>query len=165
MAVTKDQHIVRYGVGGNADQPFNQPIGANVTVYRGTIALTDGTTGYLKNPDTAVASTDVCWGLIQQCGPESVDTGPGIANTSSVSGVVTADITPGTFFLACDTTLTQANIGAQLYVKDAITVSLTSTGRPKAGYLVSIDTTQTQAPGPYAVQMGTGISGPGGAGP
>lgn len=165
MALTKDVHIERYGVGGNADQPFNQPLGANVTVYRGSIALTDGTTGFLKNPDTAVGSTDVCWGLIEQAGPESVDTGPGIANSSSVSGVVTADITPGTFFLACDTTLTQANVGAQLYVKDAITVSLTASSRPKAGYLVAIDTTRTQAPGPYAVQIGTGISGPGGAGP
>lgn len=159
MALTKDVHIERYGSGGG-NLPYNQPIGANVTVYRGSIAVTDGTTGFLKNPDTAVGSTDVVWGLIQQAGPESVDTGPGIANASSVSGVVTADIETGTFFLACDTTLTQANIGAKVYVKDAITVSLTQSTRPLAGVLVSIDTTRTQAPGPYAIEMGTGVTAP-----
>jgi hypothetical protein len=157
MAVTKDQHIERYGVGD--PQPYNQPIGASVTVYRGTIAVTDGTTGYLKNPDTAVTATDIVWGLIQQCGPETIDSGPGIANASSVSGVVTADIATGTFFLACDTTLTQANIGAKVYVKDAITVSLTSTSRPLAGILVAIET-RSQAPGNYAISLGGGITGP-----
>lgn len=162
MTVTRDVHIEQYGDPGNAHQPLVQPLAANTTVYRGTLAITDGTTGYLKNPDTAVGSTDIVWGLIEGNAPGSgvADITAGVVNSSSVSGVNLVQIRTGTFFLACDTTLTQANIGAKLYVKDAITVSLTSTSRPLAGVLMAIDTSRTQAPGPYAVDIGTGIVAP-----
>jgi hypothetical protein len=155
MALTKDVHIERLGVG--VDQPFNFPLGASVTVYRGSFALTDAA-GNLKNASNP-SSTDKCWGLIQQAGPESVDTGPGIVNGSTVAGVVTADVATGTFFMASDGTLTQSNVGMVVYVKDEVTVSATASTRPAAGVLVYIET-RPQAPGNYAIAIGTGITGP-----
>lgn len=162
MALSKDVHIERYGVGGNADQPLNYPLGANVTVYRGSIALTDAN-GNIKNASNP-SSTDKCWGLIQQAGPESVDTGPGINNASSVAGTVTVDVETGTFFLASDGTLGQSTVGQTVYVVNETTVSTSSSGstRPIAGVHYAVDTTRTQPPGGYAILLGTGLTGPSG---
>jgi len=161
MALSKDVHIERYGVGGSADQPLNFGIKASTTVYRGSIALT--ASGVLKNASSP-ASTDLCWGLIQQCGPESADTGPGIANGSSVDGVVSADVATGTFFLASGANTDQlgaTTLGKPVYVIDEVTVGATSGGgtRPVAGVHVATET-RTQALGSYAIKLGSGITGP-----
>jgi hypothetical protein len=161
MALSKDVHIERYGVGGNADQPLNFGIKGSTTVYRGSIALT--ASGVLKN-SSSPASTDLCWGVVQQCGPESVDTGPGIVNGSSVDGVVSADVATGTFFMASGTSadqLSATTLGKTVYVIDEVTVGATSGSgtRPVAGVHVYTET-RTQAPGNYAIKFGSGLTGP-----
>lgn len=152
MALTADVKITRYGT-DTGHQLANQPLGGSVTVYRGSIALTD-VNGYLKNASSP-ASTDTCWGVIEN----SVDlafTGPGITNPNTTNGGVNVNIATGTFFLNSGTSgdaLTQANVGATVYVIDEVTVGKTSGGgtRPVAGVLMAIDTTQ---PGGYAVKLG-----------
>jgi hypothetical protein len=159
MALTADVHIERYGVAGDNHQPYNLPIGANVTVYRGSIALTD-TTGNLKNAASPL-STDTCWGLIDTYGPGTVDTVPGLNNASTVAGVVSADIATGTFFLASATgadQLSQSTYGKTVYVVNETTVGLTSNGgtRPVAGCHVYTEAAgRVQAPGPYAIKLGS----------
>ena len=156
-ALTGDIHWERFGVGDTA-QPINQPLGGNVTVYRGSIALTD-TSGNVKTNST-VTSTDTCWGIIQGGGPGYLDATPGVINTSSVAGVVTVDIVQGTFLLASGTgsdQLAQSSVGRTVYVMSEYTVGYTSGGgsRPAAGTLIAVlSETPAQAPGVYAVRLG-----------
>lgn len=163
-ALTHDVHKERYGAAD--DTPYNFPIAASTTVYRGSIALTSVVANVtaLKNAATP-ASTDICWGVIDQAGPESVNTGPGIVNGSSVSGVVTADVATGTFFLASGTgadQLSSSSIGSTVYVIDEVTVGLTTGGgtRPIAGVHVYTEAQgRFQAPGNYAIKLGSTGSG------
>jgi hypothetical protein len=155
MALTQDVHKERYG--NSDDAPYNLPLGASVTVYRGSIALTN-TLGYLKNASSP-SSTDTCWGLIDQCGPESVNSGAGIVN-GTTSGAVTADIATGTFFLASGSgadQLSQSTYGSTVYVINETTVGLTSNGstRPIAGIHVYTEAAgRFQAPGNFAIKLG-----------
>jgi hypothetical protein len=165
MALSQDVRIERYGVPGNAHQPLNRPLGAGVTVYRGSIALTDAN-GNIKNASNP-SSTDLAWGIIEGAGPGTANLSPGIVNSSTVASTVTVEIGTGCFYLASGTgsdQLNQSNVGQAVYVINETTVGLTSGGssRPKAGVLMNIDFTRTQAPGFYAIDMGTGITGPAG---
>lgn len=161
MGVTSDQKIVRYGSWD--DHEFQvMGLGANVTVYRGTIALSNGTgahQGYLKNAAT-VASTDVCWGLIDHVAPGStaIDGAPGITG-GSTDGAVSVEIAQGTFFLGSSTGSDQLGVttlGLSVYVYNETTVAATSGGaaRPIAGIHVFTDTTG-QYPGGYAIKLGS----------
>jgi hypothetical protein len=165
MALTADVHKERYG--SSDDAPYNIPMGASVTVYRGSIALTNGVglagAGYLKNASSP-ASTDQCWGIIDQCGPESVDSGAGITN-GTTSGATTVDVQTGTFFLASSTgadALPAVATGATVYVYNETTVALTSGGgtRPVAGVHVYTESAgRVQAPGNYAIKMASPTGG------
>jgi hypothetical protein len=162
MALTSDIHYERWGV-GDTTAPIIQPLGGSVTVYRGSIALTDSS-GNVKNASSPL-STDTCWGIIAGFGPGNVDLSPGVINSSSVASAVTAAIYQGAFLLASGTgsdQLSQSTVGKQVYVINEYTVGLTSGGgtRPVAGVLVNISTeTRVQAPGPYAVKLGTTVVG------
>ena len=163
MSLTSDVKIVRYG-SPDGHEPLNFGIQASLTVYRGSIAVTAGHgqshAGYL-HPASTVASTDVCWGLIESAGPGSIDGGPGIAGGSS-DGAVTANVATGTFFLASAGSSDQLGVntlGSTVYVVDEVTVGLTSNSnaRPVAGVHVAVDTTG-QYPGGYAIRLGNNQS-------
>jgi len=160
MALTADVHKVRYGGPGNAHQPFNFPMRASpVVAYRGSIALTDSG-GFIKNSASPL-TTDTCWGLIDQIGPGGVDTAPGITG-GTADGAVTVDVESGTFFLASGTgadQLSAATVGQKVYVINETTVGLVSTSRPLAGVHIAVDTTRTDAPGPYAIALGPLLGG------
>ena len=156
-ALTGDIHWERFGT-GDTSSGINQPLGASVTVYRGSIALTD-TAGNVKNSST-VASTDTCWGIISGMGPGLIDSGPGVTNPSTVAGVATVDILQGAFLLASGTgsdQLSQSAVGRTVYVISEYTVGYTSGGgtRPAAGTLLAVlSEAPAQAPGVYAVKLG-----------
>lgn len=160
MALTRDQKITRFGT-PTGHEPINLGLKAGVTVYRGSIALTD-TSGYLKNA-ASPASTDLCWGLIERvgAGSDQIDGSPGITG-GSTDGSVTAEIATGAFYLGSSTSsdqLSVATLGKDVYVYDEITVAATNGGssRPKAGVHVGIDTSG-RVPGGYAIRMGTNQS-------
>jgi hypothetical protein len=156
-ALTGDIHYERFGT-GDVQCNINMPLGASITVYRGSIALTD-TSGNVKN-SSAVLSTDTCWGIIQDAGPGTLDSGPGINNPSTVAGFVTVDIAQGAFLLASGAgsdQLSQSAVGKSVYVMSEYTVGLTSGGgnRPVAGVLMAVlGEVPFQAPGAYAVRLG-----------
>lgn len=162
MALTSDIHYERWGV-GDTSTPIVQPLGASVTVYRGSLALLDSS-GNVKNANSPT-STDTCFGIIAGYGPGVVDLSPGVINASATASAVSAIIYQGAFFLASGTgsdQLSQSSVGKTVYVINEYTVGLTSGGgtRPAAGVLVNISTeTRTQAPGPYAVKLGTTVVG------
>lgn len=143
MAVTKDQKIIRYGT-PDGHQPTAQPMKANVSIYAGTIALTDST-GYAV-PATSTATTQKCWGvyngLVNGSPHVSAPITAGSTNGDTIIGIDT-----GTFWLTPGTNsdaLTQADIGAVVYVIDEVTVGKTdgSSSRPIAGRLAEIGTAQ-----------------------
>lgn len=139
MALSADIKQIRFGTPGNASQPVNQPLKASQTVYRGSVAATRS--GYLV-PMSSPLSTDVVWGIVDKAGPGTADTGPGIVG-GSTDGAVTVEIATGTFFLKAGSgadALTQANVGATVYLIDEQTVGATSSGntRPVAGILMAL---------------------------
>jgi hypothetical protein len=166
-ALTADIHPIRYGTPGNSTQPTNQGLKASSTVYRGSIAITRS--GYVV-PATSVQSGDICWGLIDQAGPGTIDSGPGITG-GTTDGIITVDIATGSFWLAAGTgsdAIAQANVGATCYVMNETTVGLTSSGssRPVAGIILAVAGTsagnfQAVAPinsGMVAVHLGSAQS-------
>lgn len=156
-ALTGDIHFERFGT-GDVISPLVQPLGGSVTVYRGSIALTDSS-GNVKSSASPL-STDTCWGIIAGYGPGVADTAPGVINASSVASAVTAMIYQGAFMLASGSgsdQLSQSTVGKTVYVINEYTVGLTTGGgtRPAAGVLLAISPeTLAQAPGPYAVKLG-----------
>jgi len=158
MALTADVEITRFGVPGDAHQTLPALLGANVTIYRGSIAL-QANTGYLKNA-ASPASTDTCLGLIDAGGPGYPNFSPGIVNGSSVSGTIYVDIATGSFYMASDGTLTQANVGGTVYVSNETTVTATQGSNPKAGVLIYIDASPPPtALGGYVVKFNV-VGGP-----
>lgn len=162
MALSSDVKTTRYGVGGNAHQPINKPLGASVTVYRGSVAVTDAL-GNIKNA-SSLSGSEIVWGLIANAGPGTADTGPGITNGGS-SGAVTVEIDTGSFYLANggNTTtdvLTEANVGQVVYLVNETSVAATNGGssRPIAGTLLNVDASQ---PGGFAVKLGSAPPGTG----
>lgn len=159
--LTADIPTVRYGDPGNASQPLQFGIAANVTVYRGSIALTRG--GFLTPAqNSGLQATDVAWGVVGDAGPGFADTGPGIAGSSTAGGV-TAQVETGCFFLASSTGADQLGVttlGKQVFVYDEQTVAATSASnaRPAAGTHIYTDTTRTDSVGPYAIVLGSNTS-------
>lgn len=155
MSTTADLNILRYGT-PDGHQTTAQPMQSNVSLYIGQMAITRA--GYLIQPDTAVQSTDVVWGLIngQVASQESVSSP--ITNTSSVAGGNgLIGIDTGTFWLTPGTSsdaLTQADVGATVYAIDGNTVGKTDGGsaRPIAGKLALIG--DGQYTGLVAVTLG-----------
>ena len=156
MALTADVITVRYGTPGNSTQPVNQPLTANATVYRGSVATTRS--GYLVAASSP-QSTDIVWGIVNGAGPGTADmTTQGITG-GTTNGAVTVEIATGSFFLAAGTgsdAITQANVGATVYLINETTVGLTSGGgtRPVAGVVEAYDTTEINALGYVAVKLG-----------
>lgn len=165
MALSHDVKVIRYGT-HDGHQNLAQPLGASVTVYRGSIALT-GSNGFLKNASSP-ASTDRCWGLIEEAiSLASAFTAPGIINPNTTNGGVTVDIQTGSFLLAAGTgadALSQADCGNAVYVVDEITVGKTngSNTRPTAGVLLAVPDNDASIPSGFvAVKLGsTAVSGP-----
>jgi len=142
MSTTKDILTIRYGT-QDGHQPVAQPLTSGVSVYSGTVAVTRA--GYLINPDTAVQSTDICWGIINGI----VDSNPTVASpiTGVASNATICGIDTGSFFLTPGTSadaLTQADVGKVVYLIDSNTVGKTSGGgtRPVAGTLFGIGVAQ-----------------------
>lgn len=159
MSLTRDQKITRFGT-ADGHEPINLGLKANATVYRGSIAVS---AAGIVHPATTVASTDVCWGMIDHVGPGQIDGGPGITG-GSTDGAVTVEIATGSFFLGSSTgadQLSVATLGATVYVYDETNVAATngSTSRPIAGTHVGIDTTG-QYPGAYAIKLGSAQGSP-----
>ena len=143
MAQTKDALTLRYGT-KDGHQNTYQPMAASVSIYSGTIALTNASG--LAHPATSVATTDTCWGLFNGLlnGTPTVST-PIVEGTTA--GVDTIGIDTGSFWLTPGTSgdaLTQADVGNVVYVIDEVTVGKTSGGatRPVAGRLVAIGLAQ-----------------------
>jgi hypothetical protein len=160
-ALTADIPIVGLGDLGNANQPVNLNLKATTTVYRGSIALTrSGIAVPALNAN--LLSTDVVWGLYEHAGPGTADTGPGITG-GSVDGAVTVDVRTGTFFLASSTgadLLGPTTLGKTVYVYDEQTVAATSASntRPVGGVHMYTDSTRTDAPGTFAIKLGSNES-------
>jgi hypothetical protein len=156
MALTADIQTVRYGTPGNASQPaYPGPLGASVTVYGGSICLTDSS-GNVKNASSP-ASTDICWGLVHA---QTKNATASAWNSPLDTLGNPFQVDTGSFYVAAGTgsdALTQSSIGKTVYVIDEQTVGATSNGntRPVAGVLVNIDTTQG---GGYAVHFGSSQS-------
>ncbi len=164
MALTGDIKIIRDGVPGNASQPVNQPVKANQTVYRGSVAITRS--GYMY-PATAPLSTDVVWGIVDKYGPGIADTGPGIVG-GATDGAVTCEIATGSFFLAnvsttSPDTATQASVGLPIYLVDESHFSMWNDNglRPIAGVLNRIEPFMSTTYGLYSVKLGAYASGTG----
>jgi hypothetical protein len=164
MGLSADIKTIRYATPGNSTQPTNLPMNAGsataVTVYRGSIALTDQN-GWVKNAATPVVS-DTCWGLIDEGGPGYVPTGPGVTNTGA-SGATTVDIATGTFWLGNSTggdLITEAMVGKNVYVFNESAVAATSNGntRPVAGVLIKASDPLNVLSGLVAVHMGSNQS-------
>jgi len=156
MAVTKDQLIYRYGT-KDGHQSTYQPIAASQTIYNGTIALT--ASGYAKSA-ASVASTDTCWGLFNGLLDGTPTTSSPIV-TGTTNGSHTIGIDTGTFWLTPGSSgdaLTQADVGATVYVIDEVTVGKTDGGgsRPVAGVLAEIG--KAQYAGLVAVTLGNSQS-------
>lgn len=149
MALTADIKIIEYG-SPDPRSIFNAPLPTGVTVYRGSIALTNGplssvTPGSLKNASVPT-STDVCWGVLDKYGPGTADTGPGMVGGTGV----TCDVRQGTFGLLSGTgadLLSASTLGQTVYVINETTVGATSGSgtRPVAGVHVSLPTPQASA--------------------
>jgi hypothetical protein len=165
-ALTADIPTERYGTPGNAAQPVNLnmasgTVNSPTTVYRGSIAITRS--GFCTPAtNAAILSTDIVWGIVEQAGPGTADTGPGITNTGA-SSTVTVEVATGTFFLASSTgadALGVTTLGKTVYVYDEQTVAATngSNTRPVAGIHAYTDSTRTNAPGIYAITLGTAQS-------
>jgi hypothetical protein len=153
MAVTKDQKTIRYGT-PDGHQPTSQPMAANAEIYAGTIAVTRS--GYAQ-PAHTPTNADICWGLYNglKDGVPTVST-PITAGTTNGDTIIGIDT--GTFWLTPGTNsdaLTQADVGATVYVVDEITVGKTdgSNTRPIAGKLAEIGTGQYT--GKVAVTLGS----------
>lgn len=156
--LTQDITVERYGTPGNANQPINLNLKATTTVYRGSIALTRSGVA-VPAVNSNLTSTDLVWGLYEQAGPGTADTGPGILG-GSVDGAVTVDVQTGCFFLASSSgsdLLGVSTLGKTVYVYDEQTVAATNGGatRPVAGIHLFTDTTRVQAPGAFAILLGS----------
>jgi hypothetical protein len=160
-ALTQDIATVEYGTRGNSSQPLNFPLKANTTVYRGSIAITRSGVAVPALVANLATATDVCWGIFDEAGPGTADTGPGITG-GTVDGAVTVDVSPGTYFLASSTgsdLLGPTTLGKTVYVYDEFTVAATqNTTRPVAGIHIYTDSTRTDAPGIYAIKLGSAQS-------
>jgi hypothetical protein len=161
MALSADTKITRYGT-PDGHEPISKPMGASVTLYRGSIAVTDGS-GNLKNPATSAPSAlDVVWGLIEDASPGAPGfqgVGPGIANTGA-AGAVACEISTGAFYLsgsAGPDQITALDVGRTCYLVNETTVSRNSLGavRPQAGVVLNLDTSQG---GGVGVQVGSNQS-------
>ena len=157
MALTGDIQIYEDGIPGNASQPVNQPVKANVTVYRGSFATTRS--GYLV-PATSPQSSDICWGVINKYGPGFADVSPGIVG-GATDGAVTAEILTGSFFFAntsttASDTVTQASVGLPIYIVNETNFSMWDGNkvRPLGGALNRIDSFMFNLYGLYSVKLG-----------
>lgn len=164
--LTADIPVERYGTPGDASQPTNLQMASGTTntpttVYRGSIAITRS--GFCTPAqNSTILSTDIVWGLVEMAGPGTADTAPDISNTGA-SGAVTVEVMTGTFFLASSTgadALGVTTLGKTVYVYDEQTVAATSNSnaRPVAGIHAYTDSTRTNAPGIYAITLGTAQS-------
>jgi hypothetical protein len=169
MALTADIRKIRYGSAID-HQPIEYPIGKGAsgqTLYRGSVAcLSGGTTvtkGYLKNIATP-ASNDIVVGMLDCYGPTcgQADVGPGMGGSvlNTADGVLSANVSTGTFLLNAGTgsdALTVTNVQTPVYLIDEKTVGATSAGtRPVAGLLVQVPSLDASIPtGMVAVQLGT----------
>ncbi len=142
---TADIKIVEYGT-PDGHQMYSQPLEGSATVLGGTAAVLRA--GYLVNSDDlAVQATDIVMGLIHKQ----------TTNPSTTDGAVSCDIETGTFYMKCagsSDQLTQADVGAKVYLVDNQTIGKTdgSASRPQAGTLVNVDSSQ---PGGFAIKIGT----------
>lgn len=156
MTISKDVPILRYGTpdGHQSDQ---KPVKGSASLYAGTVVTT--ASGYVTGSNDAVASTDIVWGVFNGI----VDSNPMVSSpvtAGTTDGSIVIGIDTGTFFLASGTNsdaLTQADVGATVYLIDKVTVGKTNGGstRPVAGKLIAVDTTQTPS---YAVRLGNNQS-------
>ena len=157
MSTTKDLLTPRYGT-QDGHQPTAQPVQSAVSLYIGQVAVTRA--GYLIQPDTAVQSTDICWGIVNGLVDSQETVSSPIAG-GTAAGLHIAGIDTGTFFLTPGTSsdaLTQADVGATVYLIDGNTAGKTDGGaaRPPVGKLAAI------GEGPYsglvAVTIGNNAS-------
>jgi hypothetical protein len=160
-ALTADIRSIRYGT-HDGHQSQSIALGANVTVYRGSVAAISGgtttTKGYGKVMSTP-AATDVVVGIVARA-IDIANTAPGIVGTSADGGVH-IEVETGTFVLASGTgadALSVTTNGLQVYLIDEKTVGATNGGstRPVAGVQKADPTTDPTIPtGFVAVTLGT----------
>lgn len=164
MAITADIPTTRYGT-PDGHQPLNKGLQASITIYRGTIAVLNGTgghQGYLKDP-ASPATTDLVIGVIDTGGPGYPNTSPGIVG-GSTDGAVTANISTGTFLFASGTGADELDVTtnmASVYMIDGQTVGKTngSSSRPVAGVQMSCNDDDPSIPAGFvAVKLGTPAS-------
>lgn len=160
-ALTADVSTARYGT-QDGHQSQSLALGANQTIYRGSVVAISGgtgvTAGYGKNMATP-ASSDIVIGI----GARSIDianTGPGMAGTAADGGVH-IEVETGSFILPSGTgadACTVTTNGKQVYLIDETHVGATngSSTRPVAGVQVADPTTDPTIPtGFVAVTLGT----------
>lgn len=163
MALTSDVKTFRYGV-PDGHQNLQYGLAANVTVYRGSVALIGAGTGLLKNASSP-ASTDVVMGIVAGAGNGFANNGPGVV-AGTTNNSVTAMVYTGSFILVSGTgsdALTQATNGTAVYLINETTVGATtgSGTRPLAGYQLATNTDDPSIPvGSVAVKLGTFATSP-----
>jgi hypothetical protein len=156
MALTNDIHTLRDG--SNVHEPLVAPVKASEQLYSGAIAVLDAS-GRLHSAASASAG-DTCAGIIgEPAGGTYVKTGPGIKGGTNDTAVY-AEVLQGNFFLNGGTgadALTEANVGATVYVIDEVTVGATSGGnsRPAAGTMRPI--TPSTPSGKVSVRLGNPV--------
>lgn len=160
MPLSKDVKTPRYGT-PDGHQPLAKGLASGSTIYRGSIAIIDGTggdAGLMTNPSTP-ATTDIVLGIVGNA-INAANTGPGITNSGDDADVV-VEILTGSFILASGTgsdTLDVATNGATVYLINETTVGATNGGssRPAAGVQVASPTEDPSIPTGYvAVKLGT----------
>jgi len=143
------------------DQPtptyLDLPIAASTLIYPGAIVCLSG--GYVVNATTATGL--VCIGI---CDGLTLKPGFTADNSTGSNGAFLVRVHPGVFDLQYGTAgdaITQANVGATVYLINETTVGATNGGgsRPVAGLLAQVPATDASIPVGYvAVQLGTANS-------
>lgn len=137
MATTQDLKL--YQIGTPELYPtLNFPMCGGITVYGNTIAVTD-TNGRIVNP-AQPATSNKCWGVIARQTSTAANTNPFGSSTALANCALTVDVLQGIFaFPFCTSdTVSEATIGATIYVYDNATVTNTNNSTATAGKCVAI---------------------------
>ena len=136
-ALTQDTLTARYGTPDQAPPIMAQPIGANQTIYGGSVVVTRA--GYVVAASTP-QSNDIVWGI---CDKQTINTASSFYGGAQAATTVPID--RGDFWLAYGTAgdaFAQADVGATSFLIDEITVGKTNGGntRPVSGVVLAVDT-------------------------
>jgi hypothetical protein len=135
------------------------PVAASTSIYGGALVALNAS-GYAV-PSSATAALKCIGRADRQALNQATGGSPG---ATGAAGSITVQVRQGVFYfnINADSTITIANVGANVYASDDNTVSLSDAGgtRPYAGFIV--DPAGDMAPSPLSGQVGVfvGLSNP-----